>query len=313
MRQMSGYDDLRDLLQPGMVRLNEPLSLHSTFRIGGLCDALCLPERMEELAGILQWVTDRGVEWLVIGNGSNLLFPDEGFPGVVIKIRGTTAAPGTLWELSQDGEYVRAGAGVSLAKLAWFTAGVGLGGVAFGTGIPGVVGGAIRGNAGAHGCQIGDSVVSVDVVSVPDKVATLSAEQVAFGYRSAGLDASLVITAAVFKLKPEHPDRIRDQIRDYTEYRKRTQPSAEQSAGCLFKNPEGRSAGQLIDSVGLKGFRLGGASVSDRHANFIVNRGDATAKDVRRLAETIRHRVFLETGVTLEMEVNVVRVQAVAE
>lgn len=294
-----------------MVRLNEPLLLHSTIRIGGLCDALCLPERIEDLTRILHWVTDRGVAWMVIGNGSNLLFPDEGFPGVVIKIRGTATAPGTLWELSHDAEYVRAGAGVSLAKLAWFTAGIGLGGVAFGTGIPGVVGGAIRGNAGAHGWQIGDNVVSVDVVSAPDRVATIPVEQVAFGYRRTGLDASLVITSAVFRLKPEHPDRIRDQIRDYTEYRKRTQPSAEQSAGCLFKNPAGQSAGQLIDSVGLKGFRYGGASVSDLHANFIVNRGDATAEDVRRLAEAIRDRVFLETGVTLETEVNVVR--AVAE
>lgn len=308
MSQASCYDDLGSLLQPGMVRLNDPLSSHSTFRIGGPADAVCLPERMEDLNRILRWVTEHGVAWLVIGNGSNLLFPDEGYPGVIIKIRGTTTAPGTLWELGQDGDYVRAGAGVSLAKLAWFTSGVGLSGVAFGTGIPGVVGGAIRGNAGAHGYQMGDSVVSVDVVSPPDKAATIPRERVAFGYRCSGLDASLIITSAVFRLKPDHPERIRDEIREYTEHRKRTQPSADQSAGCLFKNPAGQSAGRLIDSVGLKGFRYGGASVSDRHANFIVNRGDATASDVRLLADEIRKRVFHETGVTLEMEVNVIQV-----
>jgi UDP-N-acetylmuramate dehydrogenase len=308
---MDRYSELERRLGASRARRDEPLERHSTFRIGGPADLLCLPETMDDLCEVVRWVAANGVPWLVIGNGSNLLFPDEGFRGVVIKIRGNTPAPGTLWDLSQEDEHIRAGAGVSLARLAWFAASAGLSGVEFGTGIPGVVGGSIRGNAGAHGSQLGDWVDSIEVVRPPDTVTVLRTDRVGFRYRHTALDAAAIITGAVFRLRPDRPEDIRDRIREFTEYRKQTQPSADQSAGCIFKNPPAASAGQLIDRAGCKGLRIGEAMVSERHANFIINCGQATAADTLRLIDAVRERVLTHAGIVLELEVRILKPEGV--
>ncbi|MBM3263006.1 MAG: UDP-N-acetylmuramate dehydrogenase [candidate division Zixibacteria bacterium] len=304
------YGDLEKRLKPSLVRRMEPLSEHSTFRIGGPAALMCLPERLEEVAIILKWATEEAVSWIALGNGSNIVFPDAGFSGIIVKIRGNMIAPKTLWDVRQTDERIHAGAGVSLARLARFSASAGLSGVEFATGIPGVVGGSIHGNAGAHGSQIGDRIEYIEGVRAPDQVVRIPAGHAGFGYRKTEIDTQTVITGAMFVLTPDRPEAIRDRIRAYTEYRKSTQPSADQSAGCIFKNPPGDSAGRLIDRAGCKGLCVGGAFVSDQHANFIVNRGGGTSADVRTLIETIRRRVLHDSGIELETEVRLLETEA---
>lgn len=300
---MDRYSDLERRLGADRTRRMEPLARHATFRIGGPADLMCLPQTVEEVVTVVHWLSEHGAPWIVIGNGSNILFPDTGFAGVVIKIRGNTIASGTLWSMTRTDDRIQVGAGVSLARLARFSADAGLAGVEFATGIPGVVGGSIRGNAGAHGSQIGDHVECVEAVVPPGEITRIPVQKIGFGYRCTRFDSTTVITAAAFRLSPDRPKDIRSRIREYTEYRKHTQPSADQSAGCMFKNPPGESAGRLIDLAGCKGLQAGGAMVSEQHANFIVNRGGATATEVRALIETIRERVFRTSGIELVTEV----------
>lgn len=290
----------------------EPLARHSTFRIGGPADLLCVPETRKDLISIMRWVTEYEVPWVALGNGSNILFSDKGFRGVVIKIRGAGPVSGTLWDIERDGNRVHAGAGISLARLARFCAGVGLSGMEWGTGIPGVVGGSIRGNAGAHGWEMGDVVESVEAAMPSGEMVTLSGQALGFSYRHSQLDPAALITCATFVMQPGDPDVIRKRIQEYTDSRKRTQPSADQSAGCMFKNPPGDSAGRLIDISGCKGLQVGGAVVSELHANFIVNLdGQATASDTLNLIDQIRTRVHENTGVTLDLEVRVMKSEGV--
>ena len=179
------------------------------------------------------------------------------------------------------------------------------------TGIPGVVGGSIRVNAGAHGWEMGDVVESVEVVLPPGETVALSGQALGFSYRHTQLDPAALITRATFMMQPDDPDVIRTRIQEYTDYRKGTQPSTDQSAGCMFKNPPGDSAGRLIDISGCKGLQVGGAVVSELHANFIVNLdGRATASDTLGLIDQIRTRVYENTGVTLDLEVRVMKSEA---
>lgn len=303
---MDRYAELIRHLDARKIRREEPLAGHSTFRIGGPADVLCLPETVDDVIAVLRWVSDRAVPWMALGNGSNVLFDDAGFRGVVIKIRGNSVTPGTLWQMDQDGDRVKAGAGVSLARLAWFCAAAGLSGAEWASGIPGVIGGSIYGNAGAHGGCMADLLEAVDVILPPGEPVTLTAAEIGFQYRRTVLPPSALIVGARFALQPDPPETIRDRIREYTDYRKRTQPSADQSAGCIFKNPPGDSAGRLIDAAGCKGWQVGAAQVSDRHANFIVNHGHATCAETLRLIDVIRARVKDRTGVSLDLEVRVV-------
>ncbi len=289
------------------LRRNEGLDRHTTYRVGGPADVLCLPETRSELLEVVTAARVHEVPWLVLGNGSNILFSDDGFRGLVIKIRGSTPAEGTLWHLKQEGEYLRAGAGVSLPRLAWSAAATGLGGLEFCTGIPGVVGGSIRGNAGAHGSDLGGVLESIELIKPSGDIETVPAGEAGFSYRESRIDPGGIVTGAVFRLTPDEPENVYERIREFTEYRKRTQPSADQSAGCMFKNPEGGKAGRLIDVAGCKGLRVGGARVSDLHGNFVINQGGATASDALRLIDMVRERVFERTGVVLELEVRVMK------
>ena len=304
---MEIFDILSGLVPADRLRRNEGLDRHTTYRVGGPADAMCLPETRSELLEVVTAAHVREIPWLVLGNGSNVLFSDEGFRGLVIKIRGSTPAEGTLWHLEQEGEYIRAGAGVSLPRLAWSAAAAGLSGLEFCTGIPGVVGGSIRGNAGAHGSDLSRVLESVELLQPPGNVVTIGASEAGFSYRESGIDRDSIVTGAVFRLTPDEPENVYERIRVFTEYRKRTQPSSDQSAGCMFKNPMGDKAGRLIDAAGCKGLQAGGARVSDVHGNFVVNQGGATATDALRLIDLVRERVFERTGVALELEVRVMK------
>lgn len=295
------------LIPAERLRRNEGLDRHATYRVGGPVDVMCLPETRSELLEVVTAARVHEVPWLVLGNGSNILFSDDGFRGLVIKIRGSTPVDGTLWHLKLEDEYLRAGAGVSLPRLAWSAAASGLGGLEFCTGIPGVVGGSIRGNAGAHGSDLGEVLESVELIQPSGEIETIPASEAGFSYRASGIDPDGIVTGAVFRLTPDEPENVYERIRVFTEYRKGTQPSADQSAGCMFRNPEGGKAGRLIDAAGCKGLQIGGARVSDVHGNFVINQGGATASDALRLIDMVRERVFERTGVALELEVRIMK------
>ena len=304
---METFEILSGLIPADRLRRHEGLDRHSTYRVGGPADVLCRPETRSELVEVVTTAHVRGIPWLVLGNGSNVLFSDEGFRGLVIKIRGSTPVSGTLWHLEQEDEFIRAGAGVSLPRLAWSAAAAGLSGLEFCTGIPGVVGGSIRGNAGAHGSDLSRVLESIELLQPPGNVVTIGASEAGFSYRESGIDRDGIVTGAVFRLTPDDPENVYERIRDYSEYRKRTQPSSDQSAGCMFKNPAGDKAGRLIDAAGCKGLQVGGSRVSDVHGNFVINQGGATASDALRLIDTVRERVLERTGVALELEVRVMK------
>ena len=304
---MEIFDTLSELVPADRLRRNEALDRHTTYRVGGPADVMCLPETRSELLEVVSCAHVREIPWLVLGNGSNVLFADEGFRGLVIKIRGSTPAEGTLWHLKQEGEFIRAGAGVSLPRLAWSAAATGLSGLEFCTGIPGVVGGSIPGNAGAHGSDLSRVLESIELIRPSGDVVTIRASEAGFSYRKSDIDRDGIVTGAVFRLTPDEPENVYERIRAFTEYRKCTQPSSDQSAGCMFRNPEGDKAGRLIDAAGCKGLQIGGSRVSDLHGNFVVNQGGATASDALRLIDVVRELVLERTGVTLELEVRVMK------
>ncbi len=302
----NAMDDLAGPLAPENVLRREPLSQHTTYRVGGPADVMCLPQTVSQLRHALAWAVNHGMPWMVLGNGSNVLFSDAGYRGMVIKIRGSRPAPGTLWYLNHDGHSLRVGAGVGLARVASYCASAGLTGMEWGAGIPGVLGGSIVGNAGAHGWEMGDLVVEVDLLNKDGVSESMPHGQVGFAYRHTELSTDYLITGATLAVKEDDPEDIRRRIQEYTEYRKRSQPSADQSAGCMFRNPAGDSAGRLIDLTGCKGLRKGGAMVSPLHGNFIVNSGGATAADTLALIETVRGKVGKATGIELALEVRLV-------
>ncbi len=304
---METFEILSGLVPAQRLRRDEALDRHTTYRVGGPADVMFLPETRSELLAVVTAAHVRQIPWLVLGNGSNVLFADEGFRGLVIKIRGSIPAEGTLWHLRQEGEFIWAGAGVSLPRLARSAAATGLSGLEFCTGIPGVIGGSIRSNAGAHGSDLGAVLESVEMILPHGDVVTIRASEAGFSYRKSGIDPDGIVTGAVFRLTPDEPENVYERIRVFTEYRKRTQPSSDQSAGCMFKNPAGDKAGRLIDAAGCKGLQVGGSRVSDVHGNFVVNQGGATASDALRLIEAVRERVFERTGVALELEVRVMK------
>lgn len=275
------------------------LSEMSTFRIGGTADAVAYPESSEELIEAVRAAKECGISFLVIGNGSNLLFSDDGYDGLVI-------STDRLRAFSFEGEIVNCSAGVSLPSLSKKAAELGLSGLEFACGIPGYLGGAVCMNAGAHGGEMSDVVLSTRAYdSESDTVFDIVGKDNLFSYRySVYIESpSLICLSADIALKRDSVDAIKARMKEYIEKRRSTQPIEMASAGSFFKRPEGHFAAKLIDDCGLKGFRLGNAAVSEKHAGFIVNLGGATAKEVLELAETVSDKVFAETGIRLEKEV----------
>ncbi len=257
------------------------------------------PRNLDELAALVRRCREEDIPLRVLGGGSNVLIRDEGVKGVVVRL---TAEP--FSQIRTEGQVVHAGAAALLSEVIAEAARAGLSGLEGLVGIPGTVGGAVRGNAGGRSGDIGEHIKSVTVLTAEGEVDELEKDEVEFGYRSSSIKDPVILEAAV-ELTPDDPDRITRRLKKQWIVKKSSQPLASQSAGCIFKNPRGVSAGELIEQAGLAGKRVGGAEVSERHANFIITREGATAKDVLELCELIRKEVSRQFGVDLEFEIDI--------
>lgn len=276
---------------------NEAMCRHTTFGIGGNADVFVMPETPLQLARALCLAKKYDVPYLVIGNGSNLLVSDKGIEGAVIKV-------GDWNDISHNGETVTCSAGVKLANLCKYCEEQSLQGLEFGYGIPGTVGGALYMNAGAYGGEIKDVVESAECITDSGEIVTVSAKDMSLGYRTSVFKKNKnIITSVTFRLTKGNKTEIRAKMDDFMTRRVTKQPLDAKSAGSTFKRPAGNFAGTLIESCGLKGFSIGGAEVSEKHAGFVINKGNATCSDVLCLISHIEQTVSLKTGYALEPEV----------
>ena len=282
-----------------IIREEEPLARHTSFRIGGPAELMVFPRNRNELQAVLRCAAEAGVTPRILGAGTNVLAPDEGVRGLVICLRDTFMGLTLL-----DGARIEAMSGMTLAKTAMFAARNGLSGLEFAHGIPGTVGGAIYMNAGAYGGEMRDVAVETEFMALDGTVTCVRGEAQGFGYRTSAFQHMRgVIVRTVFALKPGSETEIREKIYELNERRRASQPLELPSAGSTFKRPREGYAAALIDQAGLKGFAVGGAQVSEKHAGFVVNRGGATAADVLRLIGAVRERVLQTSGIELEPEV----------
>lgn len=293
------YSQIREQVKGGLW-FREPMSLHTSWRIGGPAEVLAEPRGVEELVFLLKCAGRYGIPLTVIGAGTNLLVKDGGIDGVVVKVGGGIA------DLRIEGETVTAGGGLRLSRLASAVRDAGLGGFEFLSGIPGTVGGAVLMNAGAYGCTVGNLIEEVRCVDYSGNPVRLEGGRMDWGYRKSGLEGKgLIVVEAVFRGTPRDRELIQADMEKYINSRKAKQPLEYPSCGSVFKNPPGSYAGKLIDEAGCRGLRVGDAQVSPKHSNFIVNLGSASAGDVLELIDTVRRRVFEKSGINLEMEVRV--------
>ncbi len=303
-------DALISMLGDGNVRADEPMKLHTTFRIGGAADYYVTPQTEKQVTDVIAFLKKSDIAYIVIGNGSNILVSDDGFRGVVVELGDAFGS----YEIVQDGMdgmqtgledvIVRASAGMKLTRLGNQLAANGIAGFEFATGIPGCIGGAVRMNAGAYGGEFKDILVSAKVIDDTGNIRELSVDELELGYRTSIIAKSnMIVLEAVLRLKKGKPDAIKKNILELAAKRREKQPLEYPSAGSTFKRPEGYFAAKLIEDAGLKGCSRGGAQVSEKHAGFVVNKGNATAKDVCELTDYIKQVVMEKTGVKLELEV----------
>ncbi|MCI6615834.1 UDP-N-acetylmuramate dehydrogenase [Ruminococcus sp.] len=280
------------------ARRNEPMSKHTSFKIGGNADVYIKVNNLSKLSTILKECQDSDVDYMLLGNGSNLLVSDDGIRGVVIRLDGDFRKITLV-----DDTTIFCGAGATLAYLCKFALNCGLSGLEFAWGIPGTVGGAVFMNAGAYDGEMKDVVHSVSHISPIGEIGRIEKDDLNFGYRTSVYRSNnMIITGVTLKLKKGNPDEIRAKMDDYMSRRSTKQPLEYPSAGSVFKRPEGNFAGALIEQCGLKGKTCGGAQVSEKHAGFIINKSNATAKDVRDLISEIQKTVSDKTGYNLECE-----------
>lgn len=280
----------------------EPLKNHTTFRIGGAARYYAVPENADEIKETIQFAKEKNLPYLTIGRGSNILFPDDGYPGVVIEIGSGMEKI----EILEKGR-VRAQAGVALSTLASIVARQSLTGFEFAGGIPGTLGGAVTMNAGAYGGEIKDCIETATVMNDSGEIRVLSKEELELGYRSSVIQKKgYLVLEAVFCFDEGDRETILARMRELNAKRREKQPLEFASAGSTFKRPEGYFAGKLIEDSGLKGYRIGDAQVSEKHCGFVINRGNATAAEVLRVIEDVQKKVYETFGVRLEPEVKVI-------
>lgn len=276
----------------------EPMSRHTTFRIGGPAAFYIGPANEEELQAVIRLAREQDVPWRILGNGSNLLVSDQGVEGIIIAMEHG-------WNYGYvQGNRVTVGGGLLLGRAAHLAMEASLEGMEFAAGIPGTAGGALVMNAGAYGSEIKAVLESARVMTPQGEILKLKAEELKLGYRTSIIpEAGYVVLEAVFLLKPGKQAEIGERMRELAVRRKEKQPLEYPSAGSTFKRPEGYFAGKLIEDAGLRGFRMGGAQVSEKHCGFVINRDGATAEDVMKLCRHVQMEVKAKAGVDLEMEV----------
>ncbi len=291
----------------GEARYEEPMSRHTSLGIGGPAEAMAFPVDEGQLSMLLAMAHSNGTAVFILGNGTNLLVLDGGIKGLVINVSRMD------WIIKEHAEggrvMVRAGAGASLPKLANFCSEEGFSGLEFATGIPGTVGGAVHMNAGAYGSEIKDALYKVRIVMEDGSVREINPEELGKGYRHGGLPENSAVAEAWFSLTVGDAEEIKKRASEYMGKRRATQPLSSKSAGSTFKNPPGMKAWKLIEEAGLKGTKVGGAMVSEKHANFLINAGGATAKDFKALMELVARTVEEKLGIRLEPEVKIVGVE----
>ena len=283
------------------LRFDEPMSRHTSFRIGGPVAVMAFPKSGEELAEILKVSALMDIKPAILGAGTNVLAPDEGIDGLVVCLKDCMGGMEQLDETT-----IRVAAGVTMTRAAMFAANLGLGGMEFAHGIPGTIGGGVYMNAGAYGGEIKDICTFVDVMDKDGNITRRSAEEMKFSYRHSVLeDEGGIVLSAEFKLVPTSAEDVKAKMKELQAKRSASQPLDLPSAGSAFKRPVGGFAAALIDQAGLKGYTVGGAGISTKHAGFAVNVGGATAADVRNLLSQVSDIVFEKSGIRLEPEVRI--------
>ena len=295
-------DKITNILSEVAVLVNEPMSKHTTFKIGGNADIFVMPETEEELISVIDICKNNGTDYYVIGNGSNILVRDGGYRGVIIQLYKNYN------EICVEGSRITAQCGALLSSVANTAYKAGLTGMEFASGIPGTIGGAMCMNAGAYGGEMKDITVSVRALKGKE-ILELSTEQAEMGYRSSRImKEGMLVLSAVIELKKGEPDKIKEEMQRLNRQRNEKQPIELPSAGSTFKRPQGYFAAKLIDDAGLRGYRVGDAQVSEKHCGFVVNRGKATAKDVLQLIYDVKDKVYSMNGVLLEPEIRIIGV-----
>lgn len=287
-----------ELLGEERVLTDEPMNRHTTFRIGGPADYFLLPESYEDIKGIIKICIEEELPYFVLGNGSNLLVSDEGYRGVIIQMFKN------FNQVTVEGTCIRAASGALLSTIAAAARNASLTGFEFAGGIPGTLGGAVVMNAGAYGGELKDVLKEATVLTKDGDIFTIPVEELEMGYRTSRVKTSgYLVLEAVIALKEGDQDAIKARMKELTEQRTTKQPLEYPSAGSTFKRPKGYFAGKLIMDSGLRGYRVGGAQVSEKHCGFVINTGSACAKDVRDLMDDVIDKVREKFGVTLEPEV----------
>ena len=295
-------EEIEKIISKDRIYINEPMNKHTSFKIGGPAECLIKIQNKEELKGILKLVQEQDIPLTIIGNGSNILVSDEGIKGIVLKIEIPT------FELDIQTAKLKVGSGVKLAYIAQKCLKQEIAGFEFASGIPGTIGGAIRMNAGAHGREMKDVVKTITYMDREGNVHTIQNDQAKFEYRkSLFTEEDYIILEVEIQLEKGNAEEIQNKMTEYANYRKEKQPIEYPSAGSTFKRGEDFITAKLIDECGLKGYQIGGAQISEKHAGFIINKENATAEDVIKLMEYTKEQVYNKFGKIIEPEIEVLK------
>jgi UDP-N-acetylmuramate dehydrogenase len=292
----------------GEILWDKPMSQYSTLKVGGPAEAIISVTNIEDTKRLIHWLKENDINWWIVGRGSNILVPDHGLPGVTIVLEGEF---GSIKKISNKKDQkdeislISAGGGCSLSKVVNYCTTNSLSGLEFAVGIPGSIGGAVVMNAGAWGHEIGNLLDSATLMNNQGEIFTEQREKLGFTYRGWGKDTNTILLYATLSLTIAIKEEIKAACQEYQELRKKNQPITQPSAGSFFKNPPEQSAGRLIDEAGLKGHTIGGAKISEKHANFIVNTGNASATDIINLMHLVQETVYKNFGIKLEPEVHI--------
>lgn len=289
------------ILDSDSVLSNEPMNKHTSYKIGGNCDVMLIPDRIDKIPLLIDICNKNNIPFYIVGNGSNILVKDNGIRGAVIKLSNKLSA------VTVEGNIIKIEAGAALSQIVRKAYEHSLSGLEFAVGIPGTFGGAVTMNAGAYGGHMADIVKNVTVCDKYGNIYTLTNEELSFGYRQSAIrDKNLIVLAGEIELFPSEQSQIKEKTETISAKRRAMQPLSYPSCGSVFKRPERHFIGKLIEDAGLKGTRVGGAEVSQLHANFIINTNNATAEDVLSLIQTVKARVYEKFNIEIETEVIVV-------